>query len=213
MFALVITALLVEAKASPAPAMGSSQILQTEKAHFQSPLGFTITRGKTDWVLIPASKARPSIALLYRAPSESSAGVQPTLTVRTDQLISSQPLQSYVRQWTKDFHRLGFEVLSSKMVKVEGQLAYLFDVVHRDSLKQLRQVIFSNNQTAVVLTCRDHQQDFAQTVQACNEIIRTFRWSNSMDKPDHLETEPPVSNRKAKRGGRGPARQPSTRIE
>jgi len=123
-----------------------------------------------------------NIATLYRAP-RSVSGVQPALTVRTDQLNALRPLKTYARQWMKDYHRLGFDVINSKAIQIAKQPAFLIDVIHRESAKQLRQVVFLKEKTAVVLTCRDHRSNFEQTVKACNDIVRTFRWTTE---PLHL---------------------------
>ena len=163
------------ASASPAPASGSSAILDAEHGLFRSTYGFSISKGSTDWIQSTPPSRSANIATLYRAPHTVS-GVQPALTVRADHLATYRPLKVYARQWMKDYHRLGFDVINSKPIQVTKQTAFLIDVIHRESAKQLRQVVFLRDRTAVVLTCRDHRSNFEQTVKACNNIVRTFRW-------------------------------------
>ena len=85
-------------------------------------------------------------------------------------------MKQFVKQWIKDYPRLGFEILSSKPLKVNGSAAFLIDTIHREGSKQLRQVVFLKEKKAVILTCRDHKDSFEKSVKGCNEIIRTFKW-------------------------------------
>lgn len=137
--------------------------------------GFSIHAGRTSWIHTPPPKDIPSLTTLYRSP-KNTHGVQPSLTVRVDSLKAHVPLRAYVKQWMKDYHRLGFEVLASKPVKVNGQTGMVVDVINREIAKQLRQVVFIKDRTAVVLTCRDHKDSFEESVRVCNEITRNFHW-------------------------------------
>ncbi len=143
---------------------------------YRSALGFSINKGATNWSQSLTPTQTPSIVALYKAP-QLNRGIQPALSVRTDVLPQARPLKVLARDWMKDYHRLGFEVLSSKPVNVAGQSAFLIDVVHRETKKQLRQVMFLRDRTEVVLTCRDHETTFQKTLHSCNDIIKTFRWS------------------------------------
>lgn len=107
-------------------------------------------------------------------------GIQASLSVRVDRLTESKSLKSYVKHWVKDYSRLGFEILSSKNVAINGQEGFMVDVINRDAAKQLRQIVFMREKTAVVLTCRDHRDTFEKTLNECNEIIRQFRWQNQI---------------------------------
>jgi hypothetical protein len=77
----------------------------------------------------------------------------------------------------QDYSRFGFDVLTAKPVKVGQASAFLLDIVSRETKKQLRQVVFLREKTAVILTCRDQRESFARTVQDCNQIIKTFSWT------------------------------------
>jgi hypothetical protein len=158
------------------PAAGSAAVIDIDHGFYRSRLGFTISRGQTNWIQTAPPTASISVATMYRAP-QSNRGVQPALTVRTDRLPQVLPLQSYAREWLRDYHRLGFEVLNSKSIEIEGQQAFLLDIFHKESQRQLRQVVFLRERTAVVMTCRDHPRTFARTVKDCNAIIRTFHWN------------------------------------
>ena len=138
--------------------------------------GFSLHAGHSKWLLTEPNDQKSQLLTLYKAPY-THMGVQPALTVRTDKLSESIGLRAYVKRWLRDYDRFGLDILSAKPVKLNGNMAYLLDVMSRETNKQLRQVVFLKNKTAVILTCRDHRQHFATSVNSCNEIIKTFRWN------------------------------------
>ena len=174
-FLAFLTFFAFHALAAPIPATSSSSLIAADLGMFISEYGFTINAAGTTWVHTPPPKDMPALTTLYRSPTLSH-GVQPSLTVRVDPLKEEISLNKYAKQWMKDYHRLGFEVLASKPLKISGQSAFLVDVINREAAKQLRQVVFVKNRTAVVLTCRDHRENFDETVHKCNEIIKKFKW-------------------------------------
>lgn len=153
----------------PSPAL-------TNPGAYYSKEGFSLHAGQSKWMLEEPNDQRSQLLTLYKAPYTHS-GVQPALTVRTDKLGETINLRSYVKRWLRDYDRFGLDILSAKPVKLNGNTAYLLDVLSRETNKQLRQVVFLKNKTAVILTCRDHRQHFSTSVNACNEIIKTFRWT------------------------------------
>ena len=80
------------------------------------------------------------------------------------------------KQWLKDYPRLGFEILATKKIRLNNQVGFLLDLISRDNHIQLRQVLFLKGRHAVNITCRDHQDQFDQSLRQCNDIIRTFTW-------------------------------------
>ena len=143
---------------------------------YYSPKGFRIDAARTEWVQTAPPKSMPALVTVYQSPL-GGEGVTPALTVRVDHAGDAPNLATYVKRWMKDYPRLGFEVLSAKNVRVADQAAFALDLVSRESRKQLRQVIFLRQKTAVILNCRDDQKTFGKTLPECNEIIRTFRWT------------------------------------
>jgi hypothetical protein len=53
----------------------------------------------------------------------------------------------------------------------------VLDLINRDNGRQLRQVVFLKKQKAVILTCRDQVSTFKDSLKNCNQIIRTFQWT------------------------------------
>lgn len=164
------------ASAAPIPGTSSSPLVSQKPGQFFSPKGFSMNSAQTDWVQSAPPKHIPSLVTVYRSPLPLN-GQQPALTVRVDDLRHIQPLKAYVKHWMKDYTRFGFEVLTAKSIKIHETPAFLLDIVSRETHKQLRQVVFMKEKTAVILTCRDGRESFAKTVQDCNEIVKTFAWS------------------------------------
>lgn len=163
--------------AAPIPGTSSSQVTLNNLTLFKSELGFQIDSQNTDWRPADLPSGARSIVALYKDPQVHN-GVQASLSVRVDQLERPMKLPGYVKHWMKDYRRLGFEVLGSKPVRLNGLQGYLIDVSSQETKKQLRQIVFLKNQTAVVMTCRDHRDRFHKTVDSCNRIIGQFRWND-----------------------------------
>lgn len=163
------------AHAAPLPATSSSSLVSSPAGLFISSRGFRMNAGASAWIQSAPPKNIPSLVTVYKSPI-LKMGQQPALTVRVDDLHTRVPLKNYVKKWMKDYGRFGFEVLTAKQVKVGASQAFLLDIISRETSKQLRQLVFVKEKTAVILTCRDHKDSFAKTVVDCNEISKTFEW-------------------------------------
>jgi hypothetical protein len=173
---ILLATLFSLAWAAPFPATGSSALVSEKPGLFMSTKGFRMNAGNTAWIQSPPPKDIPSLVTVYKAPV-SQHGQQPALSVRVDDLKSTQSLRKYVRRWMQDYTRFGFDVLTAKPIKINDQSAFLLDIVSRETQKQLRQVVFLKNKTAVILTCRDHRDSFSKSVQDCNQIVKSFKWN------------------------------------
>ncbi len=167
---ILLSLFLSHAGAAPFPATSSSPLVSDKPGQFLSAKGFSLNSAQTAWVQGAPPKHIPSLVTVYRSPVPLN-GQQPALTVRVDELRRLQGLKTYVKRWMKDYTRFGFEVLTAKPIKIHDNQAFLLDIVSRETQKQLRQVVFLKNKTAVILTCRDGRDSFAKTVQDCNEIV------------------------------------------
>jgi hypothetical protein len=172
---LILGVLLSVAWAAPFPGTTSSSLVSAKPGAFYSTKGFRLNSAQTAWIQSAPPKHIPSLVTVYKSPAPMN-GQQPALTVRVDDLRRIEPLKTYVKKWMKDYTRFGFEVLTAKPIKVNENQAFLLDIISRETQKQLRQVVFVREKTAVILTCRDGRDSFAKTVQDCNEIMKTFEW-------------------------------------
>lgn len=111
----------------------------------------------------------------YMRPNSTSG----SLAVRIETLKSDLTLESYTKKWMRDYTSYGFEVLGTNSFQQNGAKGLVIDLVHKKADYQLRQVLFLKNKRVVILTCRDQQKKFQQTLIGCNQISRTFEWSNS----------------------------------
>jgi hypothetical protein len=159
---------------APIPLTSSSIFISGKNGLFQSPLGFSLHLGQTDWIQVPKPANNSYIETVYRSGHDQN--IQAALTVRVDKLKSNTDLDSYSQKWMKDYPRFGFNVLTAKKVRVGDEAGFMLDLVNRDNTKQLRQILFLKNRAAVTLTCRDDVKNFSKTLKSCNEIIRTFHW-------------------------------------
>lgn len=175
-FVFIAMVVSFSSSAAPIPATSSSLIIAPEKGQFISPKGFILNAGDSKWVQSEAPKGIRSVATVYKGPV-TTKGIQAALTVRVDDLQRDSSLKSYIRKWSKDYPRFGFDILASKPIKVNEEVGYLLDLVNKETEKQLRQVVFLKDRRAVILTCRDHMNSFLNNLKGCNEIIRSFRWS------------------------------------
>lgn len=172
---LVIIFTLSDAHSAPIPGTSSSEFVQSEAGLFRSKHKFTIHANRTQWELSSSEDDSPYLEALFLAPDQGHP-VQASLSVRVDQLARKISLKTYMKRWIKDYPRLGFDILSAQKVRVNQQVGFLLDLTNRDNDRQLRQVVFLKERTAVILTCRDHRMTFKQTVKSCNHIIRNFSW-------------------------------------
>ena len=161
--------------AAPIPATSSSMITSHRKELFISKKGFKIHGENTNWKHMGASLESPNIITMYQSPKKVE-GIFPALTIRYSRLNRKNKLSSYIRKWKKDYARFGFSVLKDKRIKVNGYNAYLIDLVHTTSDRQLRQMVFFKSYKAVILTCRGSQDTFSKTAKNCNNLFKNFDW-------------------------------------
>ncbi len=164
--------------AAPMPATSTSQLVAPQLGIFRSPLGFEINAGGTGWVHGQAPSDSEYIQTVYRAPKEVGA-TKPaaSLTVRVDKLDKPIAMERYIQRWKKEYPKHGFDVLGSKPFTENKTKGYVLDLLNRDSNKQVRQVVFMKETSAIILTCRDESKTFRDTLKGCNQIIRTFSWT------------------------------------
>ncbi len=155
----------------------------TKPGFFYHPKGFRLDSAGTAWVQAEVPKSIPSLVTIYKSPVPVD-GQQAALTVRYDNLKRTQGLKSYVKRWMQDYTRFGFDVLTAKNIKINEQNAFLLDIMSRETQKQLRQVVFMRDKVAVILTCRDGKESFQKSVQDCNQIIKSFQWTEAVADSD-----------------------------
>ena len=168
----------ISAYSAPHPGTSSSFLVGQEKGRFISQHGFLLNAGGTDWKHRHTPRGIKNVETMYLSPN-SIVGMKASLTVRVDKLSRTSSLGKYMKKWARDYHRFGFDILASQKVKVGPYKAHMIDLVHNQSSKQLRQVVFFRNRKAVIFTCRDNKKTFLNSLKSCNEIVRSFRWARA----------------------------------
>ncbi len=176
---LILSALsfLSPAMAAPIPGTTSSKLMEGKLGVYKSKFGFEILAQNTPWIQTKPPKKSRFIETVYRSPI-SRNNVRGTLTVRVDNMKSGTNLKTYVKRWIKEYPKYGYDVLGSKGFKTGNKKGYVIDLVNQSKKRQLRQVIYLNNKTAVLMTCRDHTQSFQTTLKECNQIVKGFQWNS-----------------------------------
>lgn len=113
------------------------------------------------------------------------------LLLSYDFLQGQNQFNEQQKKWLKEYLSYGFEVLNQKSFTHTSRLpAQLFDLIHKDKNKQVRQFIFQNKQKLAILTCTDSPAQFQKTASECNQIVQTFTFT------DPANTSPSVMQNK-----------------
>jgi hypothetical protein len=167
---------VLQATASPSPGMATSALVSPHLGLFRSPRGFEVSANGSGWSLEEPPKGNKTVTTVYQSPIAKDA----EMTIRVDQLKAQSKeltVEKYAQRWIKEYPRYGFDVMNSQPFQLKNQKGYVLDLINRDTAKQLRQVLFLKNKTAVILTCRDKISDFQNSIRGCNQIIRSFNWT------------------------------------
>ncbi len=141
------------------------------------PINFSIVNDGTNWEPAVAPPDAKNVKRFFRGPTASDQTSQPTLTVRVEPISEKQKdLREYLRKWLKDYPKFGYNVLGHKPFKLDGQAAFVIDVVSHSGEKQARQVLTVQDDQVVLLTCLDKKDSFMSSLPACNQIIRSLKW-------------------------------------
>ena len=160
------------------PSAALSKLSAPQLGVFHSALGYEIDAASTGWTAGDPPEGHRYIQAVYRGPAPlDGRGAPAMLTVRADRLERPVSLERYVRKWQKEYPKYGFDVIGSKTFVQNKTRGYVLDLLNRDGRKQLRQVVFLRKKDAIILTCRDQIATFKKALAGCNQIIRSFRWT------------------------------------
>ncbi len=172
---LFVLSFQLPAFGAPIPGTSSSKLMEGKLGVYKSKFGFEILAKNTPWIQTKPPKKSRFIETVYRSPITRN-NVRGTLTVRVDNMKKGTSLKSYVKRWIKEYPKYGYDVLGSKAFKTGKKKGYVIDLINQRKKRQLRQVIYLNKKTAVLMTCRDHTKSFRSTLKECNNIVKGFRW-------------------------------------
>lgn len=175
-----IILLLAQNSTFAAPIPGAGNKVKPQLGVYKSPQGFEIQTASTNWIQTAPPKNTRYIATMFRSPVVKN-NMRATLTVRVDQLDKPMEISQYVKRWTKEYPKFGFDLKGSKKFAMNGQNGYVVDLVNTAKKRQLRQVIFMKEKKAVLLTCRDHVDSFKNSLNECNKMIKSFKWQAALN--------------------------------
>lgn len=169
----VLSSLSSGAYAAPYPATGSSLLVAADSGLFWLRQGFQLKTPSLDWQMGSPDSDDENEVRFLRA-SKPGASV----SVRSETLKTELTLENYSKRWMKDYSNYGFDLLGTQTFIQSGTKALVVDLIHKKSQLQMRQVLFLKNKRVVILTCRDEQKSFEQTLSGCNQISKSFQWSD-----------------------------------
>lgn len=164
--------------ASPIPATGSSSFAQALKNTLQSEDFRVGTFNQDFWTLDPQINSTATKLSAWHF-----QGLGPNMSARfsvhIDRLNGPTDLKQYVKKWIKEYPYLGFEILATNSMQIDGKPAYVVDLLNKVKNKQLRQFVVHNKEKemAVVMTCTDARSKFLSTLNKCHEIVKNFQWA------------------------------------
>ncbi len=170
LFLSLIFVLSSQAFAAPIPG-GTS--VKPQLGIYKSPVGYEIAAATSSWKMAPTPKSNSFIVGMFTPNKKSEA----SLTLRLDKLSQDMSLQAYIERWKKEYPKYGFDILGSKSFEQNSMVGYALDLIQRDTRKEMRQVVFLKNKKAMVMTCKDREENFRATLKDCNQIMRTFKWT------------------------------------
>lgn len=170
LFSVICAVTSLSAFAAPIP---GGTAVKPQLGVYKSPVGYEIAAATSTWKMAPTPKSNSFIVSMYTPVKKSEA----SLTLRIDKLNQEMSLQAYVERWKKEYPKYGFDVLGSKSFEQNSMMGYAIDLIQKDTRKEMRQVVFMKNKKAMVMTCKDREENFRSTLIACNQIMRTFKWT------------------------------------
>jgi hypothetical protein len=163
--------------AAPIPAISSSSFSQTLKNTLQSEDFRVGTFNQDFWELAPQinSASNKSNAWHFQG---LGTNLTARFSVHIDRLNGVSDIKQYIKKWIKEYPYLGFEILATNNMQIDGQPAFVLDLTNKVKSKQLRQFVVHNKEKnmAIIMTCTDVKNKFLSTIEKCHEIIKNFQW-------------------------------------
>lgn len=164
----------MNAWAAPYPATSSSAFTAPEKGLYFLHKGFKLKTEGTNWIPVTGTEQSLLDTVRFSAKDKNNGG---SLSIRTDKIAKTASLDLYTRKWMRDYPNYGFEVISAKNFILNRSPALVVDMLSRAKNKQIRQVILKNEDRVAIMTCLDDKAEFNKALQNCNQIMKSFEWT------------------------------------
>lgn len=168
------------AKAAPLPTTGSSAVNSPKWNTAFSQMGFSFGLVSDEWLYLnnPMDDHQPrnqQIDLGFKTLSETAR-----LSLKSETLKSKINLESYVKKYLRDYNQYGFEVLTTKSLKMNNSPVVVVDLIQKNKATQSRQVFFSSQDKTdnriTVASCLDKTETFSLTSSMCNQLLDKYNW-------------------------------------
>ncbi|MCC2678467.1 MAG: hypothetical protein K0R29_1043 [Pseudobdellovibrio sp.] len=170
LFALILGVLSgAQVMASTHPLTGSSWINRPENSLAFSQMGFQIS-GIPDYWQFHKNLDSSAPILEIGTPKKM------LLSFRSERVSAKTPLETYVRQYLKDYNQYGLEVTGLQSSNQSGNETVTIDLNQKNKLSRSRQKFFHKDNKVIIATCTDDVANFDSTFKACNQILNTFQW-------------------------------------
>lgn len=178
-FFLFVLGLPLFTLAAPLPTTGSSAVNSPKWNTAFSQMGFSFKLVSDEWVYLenPAQTRLPAnqqIDMGFKTLSESAR-----LSLKTENYLGKVNLESYAKKYLRDYNQYGFEVLSSKSVKINNIPAVVIDLIQKNKLTQSRQIFLSADNKITIASCIDRADYFTMTSSMCNQLLNNYNWRPS----------------------------------
>lgn len=168
-FALTILFLNSTVLGATHPLTGSSLINQPNSSWALSQLGFKLNNIPPNWAYNKSiDNAAKSIEL--------GVNNQTLLSFRLENVSIKTHLEHYVRQYLRDYHQYGFDIVGLHSQKNGTGTIAVVDLKQKNNSTKSRQVFFHNQDKIIIATCADNTTNFDSTAATCNQILNSFQW-------------------------------------
>lgn len=157
------------AHSAPHPLTGSSIINNPDNSMAFSQMGFKVESIPNTWRYNKALDSTSNVIEL---------GLQDKtlLSFRLENVSVKTQLETYVRQYLRDYNQYGFEVAGLQSHSKSYVPSVIVDLTQKNKSSKSRQVFFYKQGKMIIATCTDEAKNFDATLAICNQILGSFKW-------------------------------------
>lgn len=175
-FILLIFLFPLYVQAAPLPTTGSSAVNSPKWNTAFSQMGFSFKLVSDEWVFLenPSQNRLPAnqqIDMGFKTLSESAR-----LSLKTETYRGKVNLEAYAKKYLRDYNQYGFEVITSRSVKINGVPAVIIDLMQKNKLTQSRQIFLGADEKITIASCIDKSEMFSMTSSMCNQLMNNYNW-------------------------------------
>ncbi len=170
------------AMAAPHPVTTSSLLTDPEKGQSFRGFGFKMAFNGSHWRPLQKDSEGLFAEIQFQDKDSKNDNSLAQISLRMDDLSKNQSIETYAKKWMRDYPHYGFEVLGTKTFAHSGGQGLVVDLFHRQSNKQLRQVILLKNKKVAIFTCSDAKVKFNGILAECNHLVKGFSWLETSKK-------------------------------